>query len=271
MGPMAVGGIVVEGLSHTFTTRRRPLTILSDVSLQVPPGGFASLMGPSGAGKSTLLSLLGGLEPIQRGSVEVGGTSLAGLSGDALAAFRRRTIGFVFQHFGLLGTLTAAENVGLACTLAGTPRSTRAQRAGELLDAVGLGERARHRPRELSGGERQRVAIARALANQPDVVLADEPTGNLDDDSTALVVDLLESLPRDHGCTVVLVTHDRSVAARAPVRLHLDHGRLVEPAAANRRAGDASLSERGDRTNVTGPFPAPRGQSSFPAPEGGPS
>jgi putative ABC transport system ATP-binding protein len=226
---VAVGEINVVGLRHSFVTRRRSLAILDDVNLRIPAGGYASLMGPSGAGKSTLLSLLGGLDPIQQGVVEVSGSSLAGLSGDALAKFRRTSIGFVFQHFGLLSALTATENVELACSLAGVAHGARARRSAALLDAVGLGNRGRHRPVELSGGERQRVAIARALANRPDVVLADEPTGNLDEDSTALVVDVLESLPRDHGCTLVLVTHDRAIALRAPVQLNLAHGRIAEP------------------------------------------
>ena len=224
---MPGAAIRVEGLGHTFATRSGPLTVLDSVDLLVPAGGYVSLMGPSGAGKSTLLSLLGGLEVAQSGLIEVAEQPLAGLSRDELAAFRRSTVGFVFQHFGLLEALTAAENVALACALAGTPRRERTARTAELLDAVDLGPRADHRPLELSGGERQRVAIARALANRPRLVLADEPTGNLDDDSTDLVVDLLESLPAEHGCTLVLVTHDRALAARAATPLRLTDRRLV--------------------------------------------
>jgi len=224
---MPGAAIRVEGLSHTFTTRTGPLTVLDSVDLLIPAGGYASLMGPSGAGKSTLLSLLGGLELAQQGEIEVGEQLLAGLSRDELAAFRRSTVGFVFQHFGLLDTLSAAENVSLACALAGTPRRERAMRTAELLASVGLEHRSDHRPLELSGGERQRVAIARALANDPRVVLADEPTGNLDDDSTDLVIALLESLPMEHGCTLVLVTHDRALAERAPIHLHLRDRGLV--------------------------------------------
>jgi len=137
-------------------------------------------------------------------------------------------VGFVFQHFGLLEALTAAENVELACSLARVPTGARRRRAAELLDAVGLADRARHRPIELSGGERQRVAIARALANGPRLVLADEPTGNLDDESTARVVDLLESLPAEHDCTLVVVTHDQAIARRAERRLRLRNGRALE-------------------------------------------
>jgi len=221
---MPGAGVVVRGLHHQFATKTGPLTVLDGVDLDIAAGGYASLVGPSGAGKSTLLSLLGGLEPAQRGTVEVAGERLAGLSRDGLAAFRRSTVGFVFQHFGLLDALTAAENIDVAGALAGLPRKQRRARTLELLDAVGLAGRADHRPAELSGGERQRVAIARALANEPRLVLADEPTGNLDDDSTLLVVDLLETLPERLGCSLVVVTHDRALAARAPLRLRLgDH------------------------------------------------
>ncbi len=224
---MAGARVRIDGLRHTFATKQGPLTVLDGVSGELDPGAYASLVGPSGAGKSTLLSLLGGLEPPQSGTVEVDGHRLGGLSSDQLAAFRSRTVGFVFQHFGLLDMLTAAENLEVALTITATPRGRRRQLALHLLDAVGLGSRADHRPLELSGGERQRVAIARALVNEPSLILADEPTGNLDDDSTELVIDLLESLPRDRGCTLVVVTHDRAIAARAPIRLRLDQGHLV--------------------------------------------
>lgn len=229
---MSGAAVGVSGLSHSFGTRHGPLQVLDSVDLTIPAGGYVSLMGASGAGKSTLLSLLGGLEPAQQGRIEVGETGLAGLSRDGLAAYRRATVGFVFQHFGLLETLTASENVALACALAGVPRRRRAARSAELLEAVALADRGDHRPLELSGGERQRVAIARALANEPQLVLADEPTGNLDDDSTNLVVELLESLPAQHGCTLVLVTHDRALAARAPTRLALRDRKLVTAPAA---------------------------------------
>src|SRR4051794_24042151 len=177
-GPMAVP-ITVRGLSHRYVTASGGLTVLAGLDLDVPAGSHVSLTGPSGSGKSTLLSLLGGLERPQGGTVVVGDHDLSTLAGDGLAAYRRTTVGFVFQHFGLLDTLTAAENVELALTLAGVRGGRRSRRAAELLDAVGLGARARHQPSQLSGGERQRVAIARALANEPQLVLADEPTGNL--------------------------------------------------------------------------------------------
>lgn len=220
--------VVVRGLRHEYRTADGPLTVLDGIDLDIEAGDHVALTGPSGAGKSTLLSVLGGLEAPQAGSVVVGGLDLLGLAGDELAAYRRDTVGFVFQHFGLLETLTALENVELAGTLTGSRPAARRARALELLDAVGVVDRARHRPLQLSGGERQRVAIARALANSPRLVLADEPTGNLDDAAALAVVELLESLPRLHGCTLVVVTHNRSVAARARRRLVLTDGRLAE-------------------------------------------
>ena len=222
--------VVVRGLTHRYVVRGGQLTVLDGLDLEVEAGGHVALTGQSGAGKSTLLALLGGLDQPQEGSVVVDGHDLIGLSRDELAAFRRTSVGFVFQHFGLLETLSAAENVELACTLAGVARRARGRRAKDLLDAVGLGGRSGHRPGELSGGERQRVAIARALANQPRVVLADEPTGNLDEDSTTMVVELLESLPARHGCTLVVVTHNRAMARRAGRLLALRGGRLHEAA-----------------------------------------
>jgi len=222
---MAVA-VSVRNLHHGYTTDSGRLTVLDGVDFDVPAGGYLAVTGSSGAGKTTLLSVLGGLEQAQQGRVEVGGREISHLGGDALAAYRRATVGFVFQHFGLLDTLTAAENVELACTLAGLAPAARRKRAAELLAAVGLTARAGHRPVALSGGERQRVAIARALANRPPLLLADEPTGNLDGDATAMVVHLLERVRADLGCTLVLVTHDRSLAVRAAQRL------VLEPAAA---------------------------------------
>jgi putative ABC transport system ATP-binding protein len=219
--------ITLRGLSHTYRTDDGPLTVLGGLDLDVPDGGYAAVTGPSGAGKTTLLALLGGLEQPQSGAIEVGGQDLTGLSGDGLAAYRRATVGFVFQHFGLLETLTAAQNVELAGTLAGTSPAQRRARALELLAAVGLAERAAHRPSRLSGGERQRVAIARALVNEPRLLLADEPTGNLDDDAAAMVIELLEKVRADHACTLVLVTHNRDLAARAEQRVALERGERV--------------------------------------------
>ena len=230
MAGMSGAAIVVEDLSHRFSSRAGDVVVLADLDLAVGAGDYVALVGASGVGKSTLLAVLGGLEPPQSGRVVVDDADLGGLSRSELASFRRETVGFVFQHFGLLEAFTASENVELACSLARVPVGARRRRAAELLDAVGLADRARHRPVELSGGERQRVAIARALANGPRLVLADEPTGNLDDDSTARVVELLESLPAEHGCTLVVVTHDQLIARRAHRRLRLRGGQAHEEA-----------------------------------------
>ncbi|HEX3621260.1 MAG TPA: ABC transporter ATP-binding protein [Acidimicrobiales bacterium] len=219
--------ITLRGLSHTYRTADGPLTVLGGLDLDVPDGGYAAITGPSGAGKTTLLALLGGLEQPQSGTIEVGGQDLTSLGGDGLAAYRRATVGFVFQHFGLLETLTASQNVELAGTLAGTSAAERRTRALELLGAVGLSERAGHRPSRLSGGERQRVAIARALVNEPRLLLADEPTGNLDEEAAAMVIELLEKVRADHGCTLVLVTHNRELSQRADQRIPLERGRAV--------------------------------------------
>jgi putative ABC transport system ATP-binding protein len=223
---MTGASIQVHGLTHRFTGNATPLTVLANLHLDVEPGDHVALVGPSGAGKSTLLALLGGLEPPQSGTLIIDGQDLATLSGDGLAEFRRQTVGFVFQHFGLLDTLTAAENIELAVMLDGVGRRDRRRRALELLDSVGLADRAAHQPGQLSGGERQRVAIARALANRPRLLLADEPTGNLDENATRAVVELLESVRVADGCTLVVVTHNRIVAGRAQRCLALRHGHL---------------------------------------------
>ncbi len=225
----AGAAISVKGLGHTFRSGSGSITALEGIDLEVPAGGYASLTGSSGAGKSTLLAILGGLEAPQRGSVVVGDTDISGLKGDALAGYRRSTIGFVFQHFGLIGTLSALENVELAATLTRLPRRDRRVRTLALLDAVGLGGRLTHKPGELSGGERQRVAIARALANEPRLILADEPTGNLDEVSARSVIELLEQLHAERGCTVLVVTHNRAIAGRAFQRVALSRGRIAPP------------------------------------------
>jgi putative ABC transport system ATP-binding protein len=219
--------ILVSGVRHAFDTDHGDVIALDELALDVSPGGYVALTGPSGAGKSTFLSLLGGLEPIQVGSISVGGRDLAHLDGDALAEYRRETVGFIFQHYGLIPVLTALENVELALALSGVGRAERRRRALELLDAVGLADRRDHRPTALSGGERQRVAIARAIANRPRLLLADEPTGNLDDDAAMRVLDLLEVMRTSTGCTLLVVTHNARVAARAAERYRLAEGRLV--------------------------------------------
>jgi predicted ABC-type transport system involved in lysophospholipase L1 biosynthesis ATPase subunit len=218
----------VTGLTHRYRSRAGDLTVLEGLDLHVDADDHVVITGSSGSGKSTLLAVLGGLDAPQSGDVVVAGHDLHRLGRNDLADYRREIVGFVFQHFGLLDTLTAAENVELACTLAGHAARHRRRRAAELLGAVGLADRSDHRTSQLSGGERQRVAVARALANEPRLVLADEPTGNLDDDSSQRVVDLLESLPHDHGCTLVIVTHDHRLTPRARRHLHLADGRLRE-------------------------------------------
>jgi putative ABC transport system ATP-binding protein len=219
--------VVVEGLSHTYVTSEGPLEVLRDVSLVMERGAYVSLMGSSGSGKSTLLAVLGGLERPQSGRVRVADTDLQLLARDELAQYRRNTVGFVFQHFGLLDTLTALENVELALTFSGVPVATRHRRARDLLGDVGLVARMTHRPYELSGGERQRVAIARAIANDPELILADEPTGNLDIDAAQSVAELLVSLLDDRDCTLLVVTHNPSMATRADMHYVLADGHLA--------------------------------------------
>jgi putative ABC transport system ATP-binding protein len=226
---LAGAAIRVRGLTHEYRLHQGALRVLDEVTFEVRPGEYVALVGASGSGKSTVLSILGGLERPQAGSVEVAGHDLARVTGDALAAFRRTTVGFVFQHFGLLDALTAVENVELASAIDGAPRRQRVRRARTLLDAVGLGERVDHRPLQLSGGERQRVAIARALVNEPRLLLADEPTGNLDAQSAESVVDVLETAHRQVGCTLVVVTHNHMLASRADRILLLQGGDVTEP------------------------------------------
>ena len=218
--------ISVRDLSFSYETESGALSVLDHVDFDIAAGDVVALTGASGSGKTTLLSVLGGLDRPQSGSVTVGSDDLGTLGRDDLARYRRETVGFVFQDFGLLGQLTALENVELALTIARSPKRSRRTRARELLASVGLDERLSHRPRALSGGEKQRVAIARALANRPKLLLADEPTGNLDATSTSEVLDVLLRLPDEHGSTLVIVTHDEGVAANAHRRLPLADGKL---------------------------------------------
>lgn len=219
--------VSVRGLNHSYGEGPTALTVLCGLEMELEPGGYAAVTGVSGAGKSTLLAILGGLEPVQHGRVLVAGVDVSRLSGRELASFRRERIGFVFQDFGLLTMLSARENVEVALALARVPRCDRRSQADRLLAEVGLADRASHRPARLSGGELQRVAMARALANHPQVLLADEPTGNLDEASAGRVMDLLERLREERGCTLVVITHNPELAARADHRLRLTRGRLV--------------------------------------------
>lgn len=218
--------ITARAVSFEYHAGPRHVDVLRDLDFDIAAGEHVAITGSSGAGKTTLLALLGGLERVQSGSLIVGDQDLSPLRGDGLAEYRQQTVGFVFQHFGLLGNLTALENVELAMTIAARDRKLRRSRAVELLEAVGVGHRRDHRPAHLSGGEAQRVAVARALANDPALVLADEPTGNLDGDTATTVLDLLDEIARDRWCTMVTVTHDPAVAGRAARRFHLTDGTI---------------------------------------------
>jgi putative ABC transport system ATP-binding protein len=216
--------IQLRGLTRRLPSGGRQLTIVDRIDLSIAPGEFVAVLGPSGSGKSTLLALMAGLDRPSEGHVVLDGREIQDLSEDDLALLRRRTIGFVFQSFQLLGNLTALENVLLPLELAGV--SDARSSADRLLEAVGLSERGHHYPSQLSGGEQQRVALARAFGPQPPILLADEPTGNLDRATGQVVLDTLEALRRDSATTLVLVTHDPEVAALADRRIHLRDGRI---------------------------------------------
>ena len=222
--------IELRQLTRRLPSGDRELTILDRVDLTIQAGEFVAILGPSGSGKSTLLALMAGLDRPTSGEVRIDGEPIQALSEDALALLRRRKIGFVFQSFQLLGNLTARENVLLPIELLGLPDPR--SRARELLDAVGLADRGHHYPSQLSGGEQQRVALARAFAARPAILLADEPTGNLDGATGRKVLELLTELRRREGTTLVLVTHDPAVAALADRLVHLRDGRVEreEPA-----------------------------------------
>lgn len=200
---------------------------LENINLRIPQGKFIAIMGPSGSGKSTLLYIMGGLDRPTEGEVIVAGHQLDGMSSEALAQFRRDTVGFVFQQFYLIPTLPALDNVALPGIFADIPRELREERAWQLLNALGLGDRIEHLPRQLSGGQQQRVAIARALFNDPPIIMADEPTGALDSETGLIVIKMLRKLCDDQGKTVILVTHDPAIARYADHILHLRDGRAV--------------------------------------------
>ena len=222
--------LVLDGVARQLPSGGRMLQILDGIDLEVQRGEFVAVLGPSGSGKSTLLALMAGLDRPSAGEIRIDGERIDHLSEDRLAILRRHTIGFVFQSFQLLENLTARENVMLPMELLG--RSEASTRAAELLAAVGLSERGHHYPSQLSGGEQQRVALARAFAPRPALLLADEPTGNLDGATGRVVLDLLVAMRAEEGATLVLVTHDPAVAALADRRIHLRDGRIEREEAA---------------------------------------
>ena len=219
--------VTVRDVHKEFRRGGERIDVLQGLSLDVPRGDFLALMGPSGSGKSTLLNLLGGLDRPTRGEVEVGGQRIDQMSGGQLAAWRARHIGFVFQMYNLLPVLTAERNVELPLLLTSLGAAKRRHHVATALAVVGLTDRAKHYPRQLSGGQEQRVGIARALVTDPTLLLCDEPTGDLDRKSGDEILDLLQSLNREHGKTIVMVTHDPHAAARAKRVLYLDKGVLV--------------------------------------------
>ena len=229
-GSVAAPLISVSDADYTLNVAGAPLQILRKVSLEVAPGQVAAIVGPSGSGKTSLLMLLAGLERATSGKVVIGGQDLTGLSEDELAVFRRKTLGIVFQSFHLIPSLTALDNVGLALEIAAPGKSLAETRkiAAEALAAVGLGDRLNHRPAALSGGEQQRVGLARAMIAKPKLLLADEPTGNLDQKTGARVIELMFDMARQQGAAVIFVTHDPGLAARADRVLTMTQGELVE-------------------------------------------
>jgi putative ABC transport system ATP-binding protein len=221
--------ITVRDLRKSYQMGRALVHALNNVDLDIAPGTFTAVMGPSGSGKSTLLYLLGGLDRPSQGTILVNQQPVETLDENALALYRRRTIGFIFQSFNLITTLTALENVAFPMRFARIPRRQRQLRAFELLQRVGLADRVHHKPTELSGGQQQRVAIARALVNDPQLILADEPTGNLDTSSGNSIMQLLAEL-HGQGRTVLVVTHDPRMSAYTTHTVHMLDGRIVSEA-----------------------------------------
>jgi putative ABC transport system ATP-binding protein len=217
----------VRDVHKHFTRGSERIDVLKGVNLEIPKGDFLALMGPSGSGKTTLLNLIGGLDTPTGGAVEVNGVPVSSLSGSQLSKWRAQNIGFVFQLYNLLPVLTAERNVELPLLLTKLAKSERRKRAGIALKVVGLEDRAKHYPRQLSGGQEQRVGIARAIVTDPTLLLCDEPTGDLDRKAGDEILDLLQSLNRDHGKTIVMVTHDPHAAERARRTIHLEKGVLT--------------------------------------------
>jgi putative ABC transport system ATP-binding protein len=223
--------VSIRDVHKHFTRGSERIDVLKGVSIDVQQGDFVALMGPSGSGKTTLLNLMGGLDRATGGTIEIGGSRIDQLGDGALAAWRARHIGFIFQLYNLLPVLTAERNVELPLLMTSLGKAERRKRAGIALKVVGLADRAKHYPRQLSGGQEQRVGIARAIVNDPTLILADEPTGDLDRKSGDEILTLLQTLNRDHGKTIVMVTHDPHAAERAKRTVHLEKGTLLEQAA----------------------------------------
>ena len=220
------GFISTADLKKHYRMGETDVRALDGVTLQIQQGAFAVIMGPSGSGKSTLLNLIGGLDWPTSGSIRVDGEEIAALDENALAAYRRNKLGFVFQSFNLVSSMTAEENVGFPLRFSGIKSSVRKARAREKLEQVGLADRFNHKPTELSGGQQQRVAIARALVNDPEIMLCDEPTGNLDTKTGTAIMDLLTMLCREQGKTIVMVTHDPRTAEYADRIILIEDGKI---------------------------------------------
>jgi len=216
----------LSGVSRIYKKGKERVEVLHDLDIEIPKGDFIAIMGPSGSGKTTLLNLLGGLDKPTAGTVTVGGAELSSMSNSQLSHWRSTNIGFIFQFYNLLPVLTAQRNIELPLLLTNFSARERAKRAAIALDIVGLADRARHYPRELSGGQEQRVAIARAIVSDPALLLCDEPTGDLDRETADDILRLLQVLNREHGKTIVMVTHDAQAAEFANRILHCDKGKL---------------------------------------------
>ncbi|MBO9689477.1 MAG: ABC transporter ATP-binding protein [Mitsuaria chitosanitabida] len=223
--------IEIRDLSKVYTRGKQKVEVLHHIDLDVEQGAFLALMGPSGSGKTTLLNLIGGLDQPTGGSIAIGGERIDQLGTAALAKWRASRVGFVFQFYNLMPMLSAQRNVELPLLLTKLSAAERRKRAAIALQLVGLSDRASHKPTELSGGQQQRVSIARAIVSDPTLLVCDEPTGDLDRQSAEDVLGLLQALNRDHGKTIVMVTHDPKAAERAGQTLHLDKGTLVEQTA----------------------------------------
>jgi putative ABC transport system ATP-binding protein len=219
-----------ENVEKQYTKGKQIVPVLTGINLTIEDGDFLTLMGPSGSGKTTLLNLIGGLDHPTAGTIAVGGQDLSQMNATALAKWRSEHVGFVFQFYNLLPVLTAQRNVELPLLLTSLNRKQRARNAATALEIVGLNDRGKHKPAELSGGEQQRVAIARALVADPKLLVCDEPTGDLDRETADAILGLLQTLNRDHGKTIIMVTHDPRAADHARHTLHMDKGKLVSAA-----------------------------------------